>query len=103
MDNYISRGVSLNLSSIAVNFISNYLDTFKGIDQSKNVIESNKSANEKAMDLTISVMKYNDEYKNDFKENQWIFIENSVKEKLYGMISKNELIFDRVLWLYFLC
>jgi len=97
MDNYISRGVSLNLSSIAVNFISNYLDTFKGIDQSKNVIESNKDTHEKALDLTVSVMKYNDEYRNDFKDNQWSFIENSVKEKLYLMISKNELIFDRVL------
>lgn len=97
MDNYISRGVSLNLSSIAVNFISNYLDTFKGIDQSKNVIESNKETSEKAQELTLSVMKYNDEYKNDFKESQWSFIENSVKEKLYLMISKNELTFDRVL------
>lgn len=97
MDNYISRGVSLNLSSIAVNFISNYLDTFKGIDQSKNVIESNKDTSEKAQELTSSVMKYNDEYKNDFKESQWSFIENSVKEKLYLMISKNELTFDRVL------
>ncbi len=97
MDNYISRGVSLNLSSIAVNFISNYLDTFKGIDQSKNVIESNKDTSEKAQELTLSVMKYNDEYKNDFKESQWSFIENSVKEKLYLMISKNELTFDRVL------
>lgn len=97
MDNYISRGVSLNLSSIAVNFISNYLDTFKGIDQSKNVIESNKETSEKAQELTLSVMKYNDEYKNDFKESQWSFIENSVKEKLYIMISKNELTFDRVL------
>lgn len=97
MDNYISRGVSLNLSSIAVNFISNYLDTFKGIDQSKNVIESNKDTSEKAQELTLSVMKYNDEYKNNFKENQWSFIENSVKEKLYLMISKNELTFDRVL------
>lgn len=97
MDNYISRGVSLNLSSIAVNFISNYLDTFKGINQSKNVIESNKETSEKAQELTLSVMKYNDEYKNDFKESQWSFIENSVKEKLYLMISKNELTFDRVL------
>lgn len=97
MDNYISRGVSLNLSSIAVNFISNYLDTFKGIDQSKNVIESNKDTSEKAQELTLFVMKYNDEYKNDFKESQWSFIENSVKEKLYLMISKNELTFDRVL------
>jgi hypothetical protein len=97
MDNYISRGVSLNLSSIAVNFISNYLDTFKGIDQSKNVIESNKETSEKAQELTLFVMKYNDEYKNDFKESQWSFIENSVKEKLYLMISKNELTFDRVL------
>lgn len=97
MDNYISRGVSLNLSSIAVNFISNYLDTFKGIDQSKNVIKSNKETSEKAQELTLFVMKYNDEYKNDFKESQWSFIENSVKEKLYLMISKNELTFDRVL------
>lgn len=97
MDNYISRGVSLNLSSIAGNFISNYLDTFKGIDKSKNVIESNKSNNDKAIDLTLSVMKFNDEYRLNFKSNQWSYIENSVKEKLYVMISKNELIFDRVL------
>lgn len=99
MNHYISRGVAFNLSGIGVNFINNYLDTIKGIERSESIInEKSKTNLEKSEALSELVIKFNLDLKDNYKKAEWEFIEKTIKDNLYKMISKNELILkDRVI------
>lgn len=96
MNKEISRGASLNLSSIADVLITTYLDTYKGIIRTKSILDSNTNNQAKASELSELVIKYNVDSIPDFEKNQWSFIENSINKKLYTLIAKNELMIDRV-------
>lgn len=99
MNHYISRGMAFNLSSIGVNFINNYLDTIKGIERSESIInEKSKTNLEKSEALSELVIKFNLDLKDNYKKAEWEVIEKTIKDNLYKMISKNELILkDRVI------
>lgn len=94
----ISKGLSLELKSISENFIDSYLDSLKGIKESKSIVDLKISNEAKAYKIYKNVIKFHEESKEDFKEDQWSYIENNVIENLYKQISKNEIVLmDRVL------
>ncbi len=97
MNHCISRGVTLNLSSISVYFINSYLDTLKGINKASEILESDKENNKKAIELTSEVLKYNADLIEKYKYNERKFISEMIERHLYRLISKNQLLLDRVL------
>lgn len=90
----ISRINSLNLKSVGDIFIDNYLETVKGFESASATIKSKSRVEEKAYNIYLKVIEFNDNYKSNFKKEQWTFIENSVLEKLYCLISKDKLNFE---------
>lgn len=94
----ISRGLALELRSVGANFIDSYLDSLKGIEESNKIILEKMSNENKSYQIYQKVMKFNDDFKIDFKEEHWAYIEKSVSESLYKMISTNKIILaERVL------
>lgn len=94
----ISRGLALELRSVGDNFIDSYLDSLKGIEEANKIISEKISNKNKSYQIYQKVMKFNDDFKINFKEDQWSYIEKSVSESLHKMISTNNIILtERVL------
>ncbi len=92
--NSISRGVALELKSVGENLIFSYLDSLKGINEATKIMKENTTNEIKAYQIYQKVVDFNIHLKNDFKINQWNYIENIIIEKLYVMIAKGNLILE---------
>jgi len=93
----LSRGSSLQLSNIAITFINDYLDTFKGIQNAKAILDNKSSNDKKSSDLSLLVIRHNEDHKKKFKEFQWNIIEHAINENLYKLIAKKEIMINRVI------
>lgn len=91
----LTRGLSQTLRSIGSSFIDEFLDTYKGLEITKSIIESKDINYSKALKISDLIINYNESNQNNFTNNQWIKIREHVTDKVYSAVSSGKLTIER--------
>lgn len=94
-DIQLARGLSQNLESIGNTFIENFLDSYRGLEKTKDVISQNIETYDKAEILRDNILSFNDLYKKNFTTHQYEILEDIIIKKLLYLIKQEKLNIDR--------
>lgn len=91
----LARGLSQNLESISDKFIENFLDSYRGLEKTKDIIDQNIEEYDKAEVLRSHILSFNDSNRKNFTEDQYEFLEDIIIKKLLYLIKQQKLNIER--------
>jgi len=94
-DIQLARGLSQNLESISDTFIENFLESYRGLEKTKDIIDQDIDPYEKAEILRSHILSFNDSYRKNFTSDQYEFIEDITIKKLLYLIKQEKLNIER--------